>query len=435
MHTFQAQLDWIAGQQTKMLETLVRWSGINSYSLNQAGLEQMAHAVVEHASGLGFVPRRVELPACEVLDDNGAASRFATVPAVMFTSPALPVRTGPRVFLGIHFDTVFPAEHPFQSARMTDAQTLVGPGVLDAKSGLLVLLYGLAAYERSRAAPANAGTRQPITPGVSWTVFLTPDEELGSPCSGHFYQQAAGRFDLGLIFEPSLPGGVLASSRKGSQNYLLLVKGRAAHAGRDFHQGKNAAVHLARLIDQLDTINRLVPGVTLNIGPVRVDSPVNVVPDTAVARFNLRFETAEQFDKAQKEIDAVMQWSTHTPGFIAGLHRQTGCPAKPLTTQTRSLLELTQRLGRQLGEEIAFAATGGVCDGNRLAAAGIPVLDNLGAIGAGLHTDHEFIHTPSLTRRAGLLALLLHTIDSDPSLLAAESSSRMSLTSSTEVKP
>jgi glutamate carboxypeptidase len=57
--------------------------------------------------------------------------------------------------------------------------------------------------------------------------------------------------------------------------------------------------------------------------------------------------------------------------------------------------------------KLQWHATGGCCDGNNLASAGLPNVDNLGVCGGNIHTDQEYMHLDSLTERAKLSALLL----------------------------
>src|SRR5262249_39128994 len=154
-------------------------------------------------------------------DDEGREKSRPLGKALAFQSPP---RAGPRVLLGIHYDTVFGVDHLFQSVTRVDENTLRGPGVCDAKGGLLVLLHALLALERS-----------PVAGSLAWEVLLNPDEEIGSPGSGSLFAAAAKRNDIGLLFEPALPDGSLVASRKGSGNFTFIVHGRAAHAGRDAH--------------------------------------------------------------------------------------------------------------------------------------------------------------------------------------------------------
>ena len=54
-----------------------------------------------------------------------------------------------------------------------------------------------------------------------------------------------------------------------------------------------------------------------------------------------------------------------------------------------------------------FHQSGGCCDGNNLAAYGLPNIDNLGVVGRDIHSDAERMRVSSLTERAKISALLL----------------------------
>ena len=56
---------------------------------------------------------------------------------------------------------------------------------------------------------------------------------------------------------------------------------------------------------------------------------------------------------------------------------------------------------------IQFMPTGGCCDGNNLAASGLPNIDTLGVQGGNIHSDKEYMRLASLSERAKLSALLM----------------------------
>ena len=60
--------------------------------------------------------------------------------------------------------------------------------------------------------------------------------------------------------------------------------------------------------------------------------------------------------------------------------------------------------------------TGGVCDGNNVAACGVPVVDTMGVRGGSIHSADEFLITESLVERARLSALTIMRIAAKGSL-------------------
>ncbi|MFP4224603.1 MAG: hydrolase [Phycisphaeraceae bacterium] len=390
---YQPPLDWIADQHAAMAEQVARWSAINTGSLHLAGLARLADELARDAEPLDAELSRTDLPPLQAIGETG---RPRTLPL----GQALVLRKRPhaprQALLAIHYDTVFPPDHPFQNVRQLPGGVLAGPGVADAKGGIAVLLTALAAFEQSDVAD-----------DLGWQVVLNPDEEFGSPGSAPLLATVARQADVGLVFEPSLPDGVLVGARKGSGNFTLVVRGRAAHAGREFHRGRNAVHALAQAVTELDDLNRQLPGVTVNVGRIVGGGPVNVVPDLAVCRFNIRIHEESDQQRVEHELTRLLGRLQWRDGYQSTLQGGFGAPVKPLDAPTRTVLEQIAGCGRDLGLKLTWRPSGGVCDGNRLAAAGLPTVDTLGPRGSGIHSRDEQLILPSLTERARLAALLL----------------------------
>lgn len=301
-----------------------------------------------------------------------------------------------RAFLCIHTDTVYGPDHPFQTVQWKNAATLHGPGVADAKGGMAVLLAALQAFEAS-----------PWSEQVGWEVLLNPDEEIASPGSDHLLLESARRCDVGLVFEPSLPDGNLAGARKGSGRFSIYVHGRAAHAGRDPQNGRNAIVALSRLILTLNEFQFSHPSCTVNVGTIQGGTAINTVPDFAQCEVNVRVEDEAGLQAFERCLDAAVDALDREDGFLAEAHGGFSSPPKPMTPALEAMLEQVAQCGAALGLDLKWRSVGGVCDGNRLASVGLPVVDTLGPVGGALHSVDEYLHTPSLTERAKLSALFL----------------------------
>lgn len=315
---------------------------------------------------------------------------------------ALHVRVRPEAPIQIaltgHYDTVFSASHHFQKPWRADQDTLRGPGVADMKGGLSVMLAALAAFE------ALQGRKQ-----VGYEVLLSPDEEIGSPGSAPLLAELGGRAHLGMTYEPAMADGALVDARKGSGNYSLVFTGRAAHVGRAFADGRNAVIAASRAALALDALNGQREGVTFNVGAIDGGGAVNVVPERAVLRFNIRAPSAAEAAWADAEARAIA--ARVSDGVSAHMHGGISRPPKPVTPTQRTMIDWTSRAGRALGVELQFRPSGGVCEGNNLAAAGCPNIDTLGPCGGHLHSDQEFALIPSFAERAKLSFLLLAGID------------------------
>jgi glutamate carboxypeptidase len=387
---FSQYLSWIDSQLRSMTRLLETWANINSFSYDLAGLSRMAGALEAEFSSLAPVAR-IDLPPATSIDSKAQTMSAPLGELLRLTiRPEAPI----RVLLNIHYDTVYPPDSPFQSCSRSD-EALRGPGVLDAKGGIIVLLTALRAFERT-----------PWANKIGFEVLLNPDEEIGSPGSARFFIEAAKGNHLAMLFEPALPDGALVDSRKGSGNFTIIVRGRAAHAGRDFHAGRNAITALARLLLQIEECCKDLPNVTINIAKVEGGGPLNVVPDLAIVRLNVRVTTtAEQQTIEQRLKELVPQ--TLADGITGQLVGQFGAPPKTLDPRSAILLKGLIACGAELGVTLTHKPSGGASDGNRLAAAGLPVIDSLGPVGADLHSDREHIRISSLTERAKLTALYL----------------------------
>lgn len=389
----QAALDQVAAAQPKMYEQMVALANINSGSFNASGVNQVRERLMALFADLGGTPEVLPSTPLPMLDDDGVVRERVLGDGLRITKrPEAPL----QVFLCGHMDTVFAPDHPFQQVRELDADTVNGPGVADLKGGLVVMHQALLALEAS-----------PLAPRIGWQILFNPDEEIGSPISSGWIQQAARRADVGLIYEPSFPDGHLAGARKGSGNFSFLARGRAAHAGREHHLGRNAIRLLSEALVALDDLNGQRDGVTFNPGFVHGGGAVNIVPDTAMARFNIRIEKAEDAAWCETQLQQIIENFNARDGLALELHGGFTRMPKILSPANERLFALAQDCGQSLGLRLEVKPTGGCCDGNNLAAAGVPNIDTLGVHGGNIHSRQEWMRISSLSERAQVSALLL----------------------------
>jgi glutamate carboxypeptidase len=379
--------------QAAMLARTERWSAINSGTGNLAGLQRQAEELVEAFSSLpGDIELREPAPVTSI--DAGGNEVEAS------HGRHLVLRVRPdaerRFLLTGHMDTVFPPEHPFQHGRWLDADTFNAPGAADMKGGLAVMLAALEAFEASR-------------PAVGYDVMINSDEEVGSLSSAALIGELARGKVAALTYEPAaLPDGTLAHSRGGSGNYSLVVVGRSAHAGRNPQDGRNAVVAAAALAISLKGMEHG----QLSVNPAKIEggSANNVVPDLAVLRFNVRprnAAAAEIFEiDLRRTLDIVERGHEVSVAVHGGITR----PPKPVDERAQELFDLVQRSGADLGQAIGWQPSGGVCDGNNIAACGVPVVDTMGVRGGAIHSPDEYLIASSLSERATLSALVLHRL-------------------------
>jgi len=373
-----------------MLDQVLEWSAINSGSRNLAGLERMAGLLADAFSALPGTLRLVDPSTVTSVDASGHAHEIGHGKHLHLTVRAdAPVQL---LFTG-HMDTVYAADHAFQATRWLQDGVLNGPGVADMKGGIAVMLAALKAVEASDLAS-----------GIGYEVLINSDEEVGSPGSASLLAEAAQGKRAALTYEPAaLPDGTLAGARPGSGNFDFVIRGRSAHAGRNPEEGRNAIVAASELALRLSMSK--TPGLSIN--PARIDggSPNNVVPDLAILRVNLRPRTTDDQEIAARLIAKALDETAAAHEVFIEAHGGFGRPPKPLSEEAEALFELVKRAGADLGQTIGWQPSGGVCDGNNIAACGVPVVDTMGVRGGKIHSEEEYLIVDSLAERASLSAL------------------------------
>lgn len=389
----RAILDWIESRGDHMIDTVKAWSKINSGSRNADGLETMRTALSEAFSELEGDVSAVELEPSTTVELDGEIREVPYTPSMKVSKrPEAPV----RIVLTGHHDTVFPKDSGFQDWRLVDDDTINGPGVADMKGGLLVMLHGLLALERS-----------PWAKQVGYDILVSPDEEIGSLGSGPVLMELGSKAHVGMTYEPALADGSLAGARKGSGNFSLRCLGRAAHAGREHHLGRNAIVAAADFARSLDLLNGQRPDVTFNVSRIDGGGAPNVVPDLGICRFNVRVKTEEHAIWAKSEMEKLVRAADARDGITADLHGGFTRPPKPMSPANQRMFDWTRTAGQAIGLDIKWADTGGVCEGNNLWASGCPNVDTLGVRGADIHSDREIAKLSSFVERAQLSAVML----------------------------
>jgi len=378
-----------------MLAQVQAWSAINTGTANLDGLARQADALAEAFAELPGEIELVDPAPVTAIDAAGAeVERAFGRHLVLRVRPQAPR----RLLLTGHMDTVFPADHPFQDQRWLDEETLNGPGLADMKGGIAVILHALTAFERTAAAEQ-----------VGYDVLINSDEETGSLASAPLIEQLARGKYAALTYEPSaLPDGTLAHARGGSGNYSLTVGGRSAHAGRNPQDGRNAIVAAAALVLGLKRLQ----ADDCPVNPARIDggSANNVVPDHAIVRFNIRPRSPDAAERFESGLAALVGEVQQAHEVAVSRHGGITRPPKPVDRRAQKLFDLVRDCGAALGQDIAWQSTGGVCDGNNIAATGVPVVDTMGVRGGAIHSPDEFLIVPSLAERAALSALVLHRL-------------------------
>ena len=301
----------------------------------------------------------------------------------------------PVLLLG-HFDTVYPLGTLATTPCYVADGRMHGPGVLDMKSGIALML---SAIEALRA--WHGELPRPIT------VFLVSDEEVGSYSSRRITETLARESAAVLVLEPAGPRGAVKTARKGVGEYTLQVQGVASHAGLDPGKGHSAIVELARQIPALWKLNDLQGGVSVNPGVIRGGTRTNVIAAEATVEIDVRIKMAKQAAALDRKIRALKPFDRHCKLSIEG-----GINRMPMerTAGVAVLYKKAKEIASQRNWKLEEAAVGGGSDGNFTAGIGIPTLDGMGGVGTGAHALHEHIVISELPSRALLLAGMIETV-------------------------
>jgi glutamate carboxypeptidase len=295
------------------------------------------------------------------------------------------------ILLLCHMDSVFPigtlAKMPYREA----GGKIFGPGVLDMKAGIVICLAAVAEARKS-------GLTRPVT------LLCTSDEETGSHASRVHIERLARESVMVFVLESALPDGSLKTWRKGGGGLWVKTKGRAAHAGGDHEKGRNAIEEMAHQVLAIQKMTDYSRGTTLNVGVIRGGTVSNVVPDEATIEVDVRILQPDEWGRVEAAMHALKPVLDGTSIEITGgLNRG----PMPFDESMRATYNRIKTIAAKLGMDLKAGGTGGVSDANFVAALGVPVMDGMGAVGEGYHSEREFIVADSLPERAKLLAALL----------------------------
>jgi glutamate carboxypeptidase len=368
-------------QQDQMVETIRQMVEIESPSDNKAAVDRLGHWLAGKFEALGGhskFHRATDVGDHLQVDFPGKDNRK------------------PVLLLG-HLDTVYPMGTLANMPCRSNNGRLWGPGALDMKSGIAFILYAV-----------DALRDQDGTLPRAVTVLLVSDEEVSSNSSRRITEEVAKRSAAVLVLEPSYGlKGAVKTARKGVGEYLMKVKGKAAHAGLDFDQGHSAILELARQIERIAKFTDLKRGLTINVGVVTGGTRVNVIPAEASALIDVRIAKISDARGIDRKLCSLKPINRNCRLEISGAIER---PPMERTAAVATLFGKASALAKELGWKLEESSVGGGSDGNLTAAMGIPTLDGLGGVGEGAHATHESILISELPRRAALLAGLIQTV-------------------------
>jgi glutamate carboxypeptidase len=295
------------------------------------------------------------------------------------------------ILLLCHMDTVFPlGTLPRMPYREADGR-IFGPGVLDMKAGIVISLAAVESAQRS-------GLKRPVT------LLCTSDEEIGSHTSRKHIERLAKESALVLVLESALVDGSLKTWRKGVGEFKVKTKGRAAHAGGDHEKGRNAIEEMAHQVIAIQKLTDYSKQTTLNVGVTQGGTVSNVVPEEATIEVDVRVMQPGEWERVESEVKKLKPVLEGTSIEVKGeLNR----PPMPFDDTMKVTFEKAKSIAATIGMELKAGGSGGGSDANFVAPFGVPVLDGMGAVGEGYHSEREYIFADSLEQRVKLLSVLL----------------------------
>jgi len=378
MSEARRRLHYFEERRDAIVETIRQLVGIESPSDNKQAVDRVSVAVAEKFAALGG---RAQFHR---------AHDFGNHLQVDFEGESL---QKPVLLLG-HYDTVYPLGTLATMPCRVSSGRLWGPGVLDMKSGIALMLHaieGLIAEHKKLPRPV--------------TVLLVSDEEVGSDSSRAITESLAKQSAAVLVLEPAYGlKGAVKTARKGVGEYQLKITGVAAHSGLDFEKGQSAILELAHQINAISKLVDLKRGLTLNVGLVQGGTRVNVIPAEATATLDVRIARMKDAAAIDKQLRALRPANRRCKLTVTGGVNR---PPMERNAGVTALYHKATEIARQVGWKLGEAAVGGGSDGNFTAGLGIPTLDGLGGVGDGAHATHESIMISELPRRAALVAGLI----------------------------
>ncbi|MCO5186176.1 MAG: M20 family metallopeptidase [Anaerolineae bacterium] len=299
----------------------------------------------------------------------------------------------PQQMLIGHCDTVWPLGTLKTMPIDIGDNVMTGPGVYDMKAGLTQMLFALQALHDLELEPA-----------VAPFVFVNSDEEIGSRESRTAIVDLAPTMDRVFVLEPALgPSGKLKTARKGVGQFTVHVTGKAAHAGLDPDKGVSAIWEMAYVIQQLQALNDLTVGISVNVGVVKGGLGSNVIAPEASAVVDVRVPSLAAAEHIKQ---AILTIKPHLAGTTVTIQGDFGRPPLERTRANQMLWQLAQQSADAIGVTLEEGMAGGGSDGN-LTSPYTATLDGMGAVGDGAHAAHEFIYLDKMVERGAILGDML----------------------------
>ncbi|HVU09683.1 MAG TPA: M20 family metallopeptidase [Phototrophicaceae bacterium] len=371
---------FLEARQTQYLADLTTLAGMDSSSFDREDVNHVVEWLDLRLRALNFETER--FPQAKAGDEL-LANRYGSGKG--------------RVLLLGHSDTVFPRGTAAARPITYQGDKLLGPGTCDMKAGLLAGVYAAEAldslgfhdYERL-------------------SLLIVSDEEIDERPSIPLIRSTCREFDAVLTLEAARENGDIVTARKGVRSFEAQAFGHAAHSGVEPEKGRNAILALAKKIVDLQALNRLENGISVNVGYVEGGRLRNIVPDHASIRFEARAFNQPDLDEITRRI--LNLFAQEDAGVRFEVSYEQASPPMPHTPAVTALEALAVQTAADLGFTVRGAKTGGAADAAYAVDEGVPALDGLGPVGGLDHGPDEYILVSSIVPRIALLARLIMAI-------------------------
>jgi glutamate carboxypeptidase len=327
----------------------------------------------------------------------------AVAPAVGDNLVATLTGTGRgRILLIAHMDTVFAHGAVAQRLYTVVGDHGIGPGAGDDKGGVVSAICALRILQQEK-----------YHDYARVTLILNSNEETGSLGTRDLIRTKAKDSDVALNLERGAPPDGVLVARKGSAIITVEVTGRAAHSGLEPEKGRNAALEASHQALQLGSLSDASKQTTVNVTIMQAGGTINVIPDHAIVKADVRAFTSDEFDRVDRDLQRLAD-DTVVPDVQVKATMMRNFPPWPRVASTDALFARAQRLYAEIGGTLTAISVGSSADIAFAAETGTPSIDGFGIRGDGAHSVNDYADLSSITPRVYLLTRMLMDLGHNP---------------------
>jgi len=341
------------------------------------------------------------------LENLGAKveSASATVPGVADNLVATLTGTGKgRILLIAHMDTVFPRGTVARRPYKVVGDHGIGPGAGDDKNGVVSAVCALRVLHELK-----------FRDYARIMLILNSNEETGSVGTRDLIRAKAKESDVVINLERGVPPDGLEVTRKGSAVITVETNGRAAHAGLEPEKGRNAILEASHQALQLGSLADPAKETTVSVTMIEGGNAINVIPDHAIIRADVRAFTPQEFDRVETGL-ARLAGDTTVPDVQVKASMTRNFPPWPPSASTQSLFVRAQKLYAEIGLQLTGVPVGSSADIAFAAETGTPCIDGIAILGGGAHGVDDYADLSSIVPRVYLLSRMLMDLGRNPSV-------------------